>query len=50
MSVAQKLVAGLVAIGMITALVLPDRQTVPVINATRKLVTGSFHTVETGRN
>jgi hypothetical protein len=50
MSIAQKFVVGLVAIGMITTLVLPDHQTVPVINAGKKLVTGSLHTAETGQD
>lgn len=50
MSIAQKFVVGLVAIGMITTLVLPDHQTVPVINAGKKLLTGSLHTAETGQN
>jgi hypothetical protein len=48
-TVAQKWAAGLIAIGMVTALVLPGRQTVPVINAGRKLVTGSESTAITGR-
>lgn len=49
MSTAQKWAAGLIAIGLITALVLPGRQTVPVLNAGRKLITGSESTAITGR-
>jgi hypothetical protein len=49
MSVAQQFVAGLVAIGMITALVLPDHKTAQVINATTGLVRGSLRTAETGK-
>ncbi len=41
----QKLVAGLVAIGMVTTLILPRRQTPAVINATDKLLRGAFGTV-----
>ena len=49
MSVAQQFVAGLVAIGMITALVLPDHKTASVINATTGLIRGSLKTAETGK-
>ena len=49
MSVAQQFVAGLIGIGMITALVLPDHRTAQVIDASRKLVTGSLRTAETGK-
>lgn len=50
MSVAQQFAAGLITIGILSAVLLPGRQTVPVINAGRKLVTGSLHTAETGQN
>jgi hypothetical protein len=49
MSTAQKFVVGIVAIGMATAVLLPDRQTVPVIGAIRQLGTGSLHTAITGQ-
>jgi len=39
-----KLVAGLVAIGMITAATLPGRQTPQLVDAFRKLLTGSLKT------
>jgi hypothetical protein len=45
MSLAQKLVGGLVLIGAVTTMVLPGRQTVPVINAFTGLIKGSFGTV-----
>lgn len=48
MSVAQKFAGGLILIGVITALVLPNRQTVPVIGAVTGLVKGSEHTAITG--
>lgn len=41
----EKLVAGLVAIGMVTTLILPKRQTVPVMNAGANLVAKVFGTV-----
>lgn len=49
MTVAQKFVGGLVLMGVITALVLPNRKTVPVINAGRKLIQGAEHTAITGQ-
>ena len=45
MTTAQKFVAGLVAIGMATTLVLPKRQTPQVIGAVDKLIRGAFGTV-----
>lgn len=44
MSLAQKFVGGLVFIGVVTALTLPDRQTVPVINAGGNFLRGMFAT------
>lgn len=38
MSLAQKWLAGLFGIAMVTTLILPGRQTPQVINATRKLI------------
>ena len=48
-SVAQKFFTGLIAIGMITSLTLPGRQTPAVINAGTKLVTGSLGTAISGK-
>lgn len=48
MKTAEKVAMGIVAIGMATALLLPDRQTVPVIGAFRQLFTGGLHTAITG--
>lgn len=48
MSTVQKVAVGIVGIGMATALLLPGRQTVPVINAGRQLFQGSLHTAITG--
>lgn len=47
-SAIQTFLAGLIGIGMITALLLPGRQTPAVINATSKLVTGSLGTAIKG--
>lgn len=41
----ERLVAGLVAIGMVTTLILPKRQTVPTINALANLGAKLFGTV-----
>lgn len=49
MTVAQKWAAGLIAIGMATALLLPGRQTVPTINAVTGLLRGSESTAITGQ-
>lgn len=48
MKVAEQIALGIVAIGMATAVLLPDRQTVGVINALRQLFTGGLHTAITG--
>lgn len=48
MSTAQKFAGGLILIGVITALVLPNRQTVPVIKSVTGLVRGSESTAITG--
>jgi hypothetical protein len=48
MSTVEKVAMGMVAIGMATALLLPGRQTVPVINGFRQLFTGGLHTAITG--
>lgn len=49
MSTAQKFLGGLIAIGVITALVLPGRQTVAVLGGAQKLVSGTEHTAITGQ-
>ncbi|TFV29505.1 hypothetical protein E4K10_49915 [Streptomyces sp. T1317-0309] len=43
-STAEKIAMGIVGIGMATTLVLPGRQTVPIIDAIRNLFTGSLAT------
>lgn len=48
MTVAQKFLTGIIAIGMATTLILPGRQTANVIDAVRKLLTGSLATAMTG--
>jgi hypothetical protein len=48
MSGVEKIALAIVAIGMATALLLPDRQTVPVIGAVQKLFTGSLSTAIRG--
>jgi hypothetical protein len=48
MPVAQKIAAGLVAAMVATAVLLPGRQTVPVIKAGQNLLTGAEHTAITG--
>jgi hypothetical protein len=45
----QTFVAGLVAIGVLTALLLPGRQTPAVIKATAGLLQGSLRTAITGK-
>lgn len=45
----QTLVAGLVGIGMATAVLLPGRQTPAVIDAIRRLLTGGLRTAITGK-
>lgn len=49
MDILQTLIAGAVAIGMLTAVLLPNRQTVPVLNAANRFVTGVLHTSITGQ-
>jgi len=44
MSLAQKFVAGIVLMGVITTLTLPGRQTVPVLNAGGTFVRGVLGT------
>lgn len=48
-NIAQTFVAGLVAIGMATAVLLPGRQTPAVIKAFQGLLTGSLRTSITGK-
>ena len=43
-----KIAMGIVSIGMITALVLPNRNTVGVIGAVQKLFSGALGTAITG--
>jgi hypothetical protein len=49
MDVLKTLIAGAVAIGMVSAVLLPDRQTVPVIKAVTGFTTGTLHTSITGK-
>jgi hypothetical protein len=49
MTTVQKFAGGLILIGVITALVLPGRQTVPVIGAATGLIRGSESTAITGQ-
>jgi hypothetical protein len=44
MSAAQKFLSGIIAIGMVTTLILPKRQTPAVINATTKFFRGTLAT------
>lgn len=44
MPTVQKFIMGLIAIGMVTTLILPGRQTPQVIGAGRQLLTGSLST------
>jgi hypothetical protein len=48
MTVAQKAVGIVGVVMVITALVLPGRQTVPVLNSVTSLATGVIHSSETG--
>jgi len=48
MSGVEKIALAVVAIGMATALLLPDRQTVPVIGAIQRLFTGALGTAIQG--
>ena len=49
MELAKLLIAGAVAIGMATAVLLPNRQTVPVLRAATGFTTGVLHTSITGQ-
>jgi hypothetical protein len=48
MTTAQKVAGGVVVVMVLTAVLLPGRQTVPVLNATKNLATGVEHTAITG--
>jgi hypothetical protein len=48
MQAAQKIALAIVGVGMVTALVLPDRNTVGVIGAIQKLFSGSLGTAIMG--
>lgn len=48
MSAAEKVALAIVGIGMVTALLLPDRQTVPVLGAIQKLFSGALGTAIEG--
>lgn len=48
MDVLKTLIAGAVLIGLATAVLLPDRQTVPVIGAATKFTTGTLNTAIKG--
>ena len=45
---AEKIALAIVAIGMVTAVLLPNRQTVPVLGAIQKLFTGALGTAING--
>lgn len=48
MSTVQKFAVGLISIGLVTAVLLPGRNTVGVLNAGQQLISGSLHTAITG--
>lgn len=48
MDTLKVLIAGAVAIGMLTAVLLPDRQTVPVLGAVTRFTTGTLGTAIKG--
>lgn len=48
LTTAQKVVGGAILIGVITAATLPGRQTVPVLNAGKNLITGETNTLIQG--
>lgn len=48
MSAVEKIALAIVVIGMATAVLLPDRQTVPVLGAVQRLFTGSLNTAIRG--
>ena len=45
---AEKIALAIVAIGMVTAVLLPNRQTVPVLGAIQRLFTGALGTAING--
>jgi hypothetical protein len=47
-SAAEKIALAIVGVGMATAILLPGRQTVPVIGAIQKLFSGSLDTAIRG--
>jgi hypothetical protein len=49
MTFAQKIVGGVTLVMVLTAVLLPDRQTVPVLNAAKNLSVGVEHTAITGQ-
>jgi len=48
MQTAQKIAMGIVGIGMATAVLLPNRQTVPVLGAVQRLFSGALGTAIQG--
>lgn len=44
MTTVQKFVVGLIAIGMVTTVLLPNRQTVQALGGVERLTTGSLST------
>ena len=48
MDLAKVFIAGAVAIGMVTAVLLPGRQTVPVLGALTSFTTGTLNTAIKG--
>lgn len=46
MSTAQKFLMGIIGIAFVTTLILPGRQTVPVLSGASKLITGSVSTAQ----
>jgi hypothetical protein len=46
MSTVQKFLLGVVGIAFVTTLILPGRQTVPVLGAGSRLITGSLSTAQ----
>jgi hypothetical protein len=48
MQTAQKIALAIIGVGMVTALVLPNRQTPQVIGAVQKLFSGSLNTAIMG--
>jgi hypothetical protein len=49
MNAVQKVAMGIIGIGMVTTLILPGRQTPQVVDAFRRLFTGSLATAMTGK-